>query len=190
MSAGEVPFSAVTAKVMFKTVPVDVERSSEADHCPAYIVSGADSGSVKKHGADPLDRVRGRPRLPCVVLRPFTIGQSPGVIAGPASRKYSVPPNPVVRGDARLLVPMTNCDDDTKAGAPIPTVQSEPDDQSVASNTTRVAFVVGPTGIDPSISVAFFASAILADETDDHEPAQTYKLCPVIRPPTPRTSRE
>src|SRR5207244_12985992 len=63
MSAGEVPFAAVTAKVMFKTVPVDVERSSEADHCPADIVSGADSRAVTQHAAYPLDSARSGPRL-------------------------------------------------------------------------------------------------------------------------------
>ncbi|HLQ42638.1 MAG TPA: hypothetical protein VK189_07280, partial [Thermoplasmata archaeon] len=74
-----------------------------------------------------------------------------------------------------MRVPTTSCDDGAKEGAPIPTVQSEPKDQSVASNTMRVVFVVGPIAIDPSISVAFFASATPEDGIGDQDPVHLYK---------------
>src|SRR5207245_10927087 len=60
--------------------------------------------------------------------------------------------------------------------------------QSVAANTIRVVFVIGPTATDPSISVSFFARAIVGEATGDHAPVQAYRPCAVIRPAAPRTS--
>src|SRR5437899_12050142 len=58
--------------------------------------------------------------------------------------------------------------------------------QSVAANTIRVVFVIGPTATDPSISVSFFARAIVGEATGDHAPVQAHRRCAVIRPAAPR----
>src|SRR5438445_13860598 len=60
--------------------------------------------------------------------------------------------------------------------------------QSGAANTIRVVFVIGPAAPDPSISVSFFARAIVGEATGDHAPVQAYRPCAVIRPAAPRTS--
>src|SRR6266571_8040293 len=154
------------------------------------MVSDDRAGSVKKQASEPVVKARPLLRMPGVVVRPFTTEQSPpGGIAGPTSlRKNVEPPNPLVHGDPRPRIPIANCDSGENEGATIPTVQSPPEDQSVASNTIRVVFVVAPTAIDPSISVAFFASVTPEDGIGDQDPVHAYKFCDVIRPATPRTS--
>src|SRR2546427_12849806 len=119
------------------------------------MVSEESAGSVKKQALEPLVKVRPWLRTPFVVERPFTTEHSPsGGIAGSTSlRKRVEPPSPLARGDPRSRVPTTNFDDGENEGAPIPTVQSEAEDQSVASNTIRVELVIGPTAIDSSISL-------------------------------------
>jgi len=87
MTVGDEPSCAVTAKVMFNTVPFEAVRSKEPDHSPAEIVSGDTAESEKKQGLEPLDNARVSPRTPCVVLRPFTTGQSLGEIEGPIDLK-------------------------------------------------------------------------------------------------------
>jgi len=74
-------------KLMFKTVPGELVRSRPADHSSEGIVSGDASGSVKKQGRDPVDKVRLWKRLPGVVLRPFTAEQSAEAIDGPVLRR-------------------------------------------------------------------------------------------------------
>src|SRR3989442_10807750 len=91
------------------------------------MVSEESGGSVKKQALEPFVKVRPWLRTPFVVERPFTTEHSPsGGIAGPISLRKSVePPNPLVRGDPRPRVPITNSDDGENEGAPIPTVRSE-----------------------------------------------------------------
>src|SRR2546422_11753607 len=113
------------------------------------MVSEESGGSVKKQALEPFVKVRPWLRTPFVVDRPFTTEHSPsGGVAGPKSLRKSVePPNPLVRGDPRPRVPITNSDDGENERAPIPTLQSAADDQSVASDTILGEFGVGPTPV-------------------------------------------
>ena len=124
---------------------------------------------------------------PAEVLQfPSTFGS---LKSGVAKTVWAFEPESMINpGSRRGVGPENLGKDEAETGAPPKGELSPIPPQSVVANAIRVEFVIGPTATDPSMSVSFFARAIVGETTWDQMPVHANKVRAVIRPAAPRTS--